>query len=156
MVLNEPQVSMCGCKWWIRLYKWQLKFMVLTEMQVKEWRLRNSSNVSTSFVFSLQPGQVRWGEVRQGKPRLGEQQQAAASLRAEALLLWSSTADIIIDGTSIPTRRPLESSPWIQAALISVIFISTLQKKRPKDPPAPSLKKSVCVSKFSRISWPKS
>lgn len=81
---------------------------------------RNSLPLPLSLVFTHRrthlTGQVKWGE---------EQLEATASLRAKAALLWSSTADMIIDGTPLP-------SLWIQAALISAIFISKLQKKRLK------------------------
>lgn len=96
----------------------------------------NSLNIHTSsclFLFlSCPPYAHLTGQVKRGE----EQQEATASLRAEAPLLWSSTADMIIDGIPPPPqKRPSESSLWIQAVLISVIFISTLQKqKRTKGP----------------------
>lgn len=58
-------------------------------------------------------GEVRWG--------------AAASLGAQAPLLWSSTADMIIDTTPTPTSRPPET-----VTLIS-LYLQTSKKKKKKD-----------------------
>ena len=44
------------------------------------------------------------------------------------------------------------TTPWIQAVLISLIFISSLQKQKKKGPK----KNPVWASKFNRISWPES
>lgn len=84
-----------------------------------------SSPLPSSSYTPDRKGEARWGAA-----------EAAASLRAESPLLWSSTADVITDGTSLPRpKRPSESSLWIQAVLISLIFISSLKKKtRTKGP----------------------
>lgn len=104
-----------------------------------------SSPLPSSSYTPDRKGEARWGAA-----------EAAASLRAESPLLWSSTADMITDGTSLPRpKRPSESSLWIQAVLISLIFISSLKKKN-KDQRTKKKKKMLCVSKCNRIPSPDS
>ena len=128
-------------RWWIQIRLRDI-FHNLS-MVLKRSRTEGNSSPSSFLVplASLSPplssplplpshtpdrrGEARWGAA-----------EAAASLRAESPLLWSSTADMITDGTSLPRpKRPSESSLWIQAVLISLISISSLKKKkRTKEP----------------------
>lgn len=78
------------------------------------------------------------GQVKRGE----EKQEATASLRAEAPLLWSSTADVIIDSTSLPPPSPTQLQKTSRvislnsncANLSDLYLHSSKKKKGPKDP----------------------
>ena len=143
-------------RWWIQIRLRDI-FHNLS-MVLKRSRTEGNSSPSSFLVplASLSPplssplplpshtpdrrGEARWGAA-----------EAAASLRAESPLLWSSTADMITDGTSLPRpKRPSKSSLWIQAVLIPLISISSLKKKGPKN----QKKNALCLKmQQNPFSW---